>query len=189
MSYTCRADDATGRYWHELSASGGEITLADVNPASWKHITTAQKGLNFPTGVDTRASAHLILPPHWKEGSDVYAFFRYFLGDTGAGNMSTFMYQNWMNADDVYPGATTLDNDLFAASGTANQYTFRWFDNKSGNNHIIDGAGKTIGSLLELEFYREGTSGSDTYGDSLYLVSMGVMIECDSRGQSTLDGK
>jgi len=187
--YTQFGADGTLRFvgnatvWDDLLPSS--ITLGSGNTAP---SFTAYNGNLFAyefvgSGVQAKQlNMGFQLSHKYKEGSDIHPHLHLFIPDNVAGGYIKFYCEyTWTNIGDTGAVTTTTISNILTR--TANQGI--------DNNIIfslgtIVGTGKKISSMLMCRIYRDPTDGADTFGNSVWLKSADIHIECDMNGSSLI---
>jgi hypothetical protein len=119
------------------------------------------------------------LPHGYKEGSDIIPHVHWAPSTTNTGNVVWVMDYQWQNNGGTY-GTNVSITATEAANGTALKSQMTSFG-------AINGAGKSISSILLIKFYRYG--GSDSFTGSAYLLGFDVHYEINTVGSRTTTGK
>ncbi len=108
-----------------------------------------------------------------KEGSDVHLHLHWYPTDTNVGNVKWQARYVWFNRGTV-PGAPATASVTQAAGGVAWQEHTAVF--------TLDGTGKTMGSRLVFNIFRDATDAADTYAHLAAVTDVGVHYEKDTQG-------
>lgn len=129
-------------------------------------------GYLFPQN-DTSEVLYLIyqLPHRWQEGSVIYPHVHF--RQTGSATPTFKLAYSWHNVGEAIPSYTTLTMATMVAT-----YTSGSIQQIARSTSGIDGAGKTISSILTCKLYREDNA---VTGDVL-MYQVDLHILADSHG-------
>ena len=154
-----------------------------VNPVNAKinkseePSTYAYKGgyvVGFADAADEVLYFTAQLHHQYKEGTNLNFHLHLIYADGTTGNADwTFTY-SWANVHTNFPTESTI-NTTTAAPGEADYAAI-------GSIGELNGTGKNMSSLLICSLTRNGTAGTDTYANTVYVVSMDFHMEMDKPG-------
>jgi hypothetical protein len=126
------------------------------------------------TSVNTIQLAYQ-MPHAWMVGqSDVNFHVHWFPSSTNTGNVVWELKYRWTNINDVV-GAYTTVTTTEAAPGVIKQQ-------KIGASFTLDGTGKGISSILQMQLQRLGTDAADTFTGLAQVMSLDCHYKRDSYG-------
>jgi hypothetical protein len=105
------------------------------------------------------------LPHSYKEGSDMEFHLHLAYPTNGAGNSIWYFTYSWANTSSAFPAASNSGNITIASPASTDNHQLAEI------MATINGAGKTVSSVLLCSISRLGANGSDTYDDFIYLAS------------------
>lgn len=179
--------------WDDVRVAASHTTRG---PGSTKPDAVAYKTTLMLYGFDdtSEESLHFVvqLPHGWKEGSRIYPHVHWLPSVAGGTAPKTTvkwaLEYSWANHGLTFGSPATVsgytplndDNPL-----VADEHYMTPLKDGSGNEYI-DGAGKTISSMLICRIYRDATDATyDTYVGDALLLEIDFHIECDTLGSDT----
>lgn len=157
-----------GDTWTDLVATPAAIN--PVGPDSPATISGTLGVLEFTSGQNDSCFVWFQLPHAYFEGSNVEPHIHYQRDTSSTGSVKWRMKTIWYNVGSTMPdwsAYSTANDSIGIDDGRARQQLIdAWH---------VDGAGKTISSLLGLAIQRNsGTGGGDTYAGDAHIVSVDV---------------
>lgn len=140
-------------------------------------VDTGDFGLRFDDTLDEWVAGCFILPPDYKEGSDVYVGVYWSPRTTNTGGVYWRIMHEWTDKGSVEPGWSTL-NSVDAAPGTAWEVQELKFAAVSGTGHAIEGQ-------FNFRCFRVGSSASDTFTGDTEFRGVFLDYEVDTIGKRT----
>ncbi len=157
-----------------------QISMANVKtPASSAPTWTPYKGSEVPAFSKTATNVLYFsaqMPHSYDEGTNIEFHIHVAYPDNGAGNSVWYMTYSWANIDGAFPAASNSGNVIVASPATAD------YHDDPSIVASINGAGKTISSVLLCSISRLGGDGSDDYDNVIYLVSGDFHYQKDTIG-------
>lgn len=158
-----------------------------VNAPVFSTFTDALRAYEFVgTGAQFKEFFMAFQLPHsYKEGSNIVPHIHLYIPDDATGGVIKFQCDYvWTNIDTTGSVATT--NLTGTITRTASQGI--------NNNAIlsfgtITGTGKTISSILTCRIWRDPTDVADTFGSSVWSLSVDIHYEMDTLGSRTITTK
>lgn len=164
--------------WTDLS-----IAMAQARtPASLAPTWTPYKGSQVPAFSASQVNVLYFsaqLPHSYKEGTDLEFHIHIAYPDAVAGNSVWYFTYSWANVGDPFLAPSDSGQVIIASPGVADQHDLAELIT------VINGAGKTISSVLLCSIQRTGTHGDDNYGNVIYLVSGDFHFQMDTLGSRT----
>jgi hypothetical protein len=118
------------------------------------------------------------LPHGYKEGSDIEFHIHLVYPDGNSGNSTWQLTYSWANIDGTFGVATSV-NATIVSPATQNYHQMAEIED------AINGAGKTISSVLLCSISRLGGDGGDNYDNDIYAVSADFHVQTDTIGSRT----
>ena len=123
------------------------------------------------------------LPHSYKEGTDIFSHVHWSPSTTAAGTVRWGLEYTWQiygdGANVVFASPTIIYAEL-STNSTAHEHLLAEFP-------AIDGAGKTISSILICRLFRNSSHANDTYnGDSAFALEHDFHFEKNTDGSRTL---
>lgn len=115
-----------------------------------------------------------------KEGTDITLHVHWYPTDTTVGNVKWQVRYVWFNRGTV-PGAPATATVTQATGGVAWQEETAVF--------TLSGVGKTMGSRLVFNIFRDAADAADTYAHLAAVTDVGVHYEKDTQGSRTVNTK
>jgi hypothetical protein len=115
------------------------------------------------------------MPHAYKEGSNIRPHLHWHPTNTNTGNVLWRMEYKWTNVNDVDASTFTTLNSLDAADGTALKHQVAIFGE-------INGAGKTLSSMIIIKLSRIADDATDTYNADALLREFDIHFQIDSTG-------
>jgi len=163
----------TNTYFDDLQVSPYSAKLSANNAPTWFSYKGAQV-LGFEDAKTEQVFFTVQLRHQYKEGTDLHFHLHVVYADGNTGNVDwTFTY-SWANVHGVFPPEATI-NMQTPASGSADYNTIASIGDLSGT-------GKKMSSILICSLQRNGTAVTDTYANSVYVLSMDFHMEMDKPG-------
>lgn len=175
--------EGTATTWEDLQVSGSSITRAGANDPTVRIFVGNTVIYGFSASTMNEVFFSVQLTHKWKEGSTIEPHIHWspLTSPVSSQNVVWKFEYTWANATVAFPAVATLT--ATAATGTF------------GNKHLvntfgtIDGAGKTISSIMMCRLYRDAANAADTYTGEAGLLSFDIHIEQDTLGSDTEYGK
>lgn len=154
--------------------SGPDITVYNGgNLRSYEFVTSTLKELNMM----------FTLPNSYKEGSNITIRLHLYNNATNSSGAVLFKSRYvWSNINTSSVTETTISNTITIIVGSNNSNTVIDFP-------VITGTGKTIGSVVSCNIYRDPTDVIDTYIPSVWLKGIEIIYEIDALGSNTSSSK
>jgi len=119
--------------------------------------------LEFPAGKKTEIFFTAQLPHKYKEGTNIYPHLHWMYSDPQDATVQWGLEYMWVNPEAAVSGNTTIvTTGLITTIGGIGTH---WATDIAE----LNGAGKTISSILQCRLFRQGDSTGDTYTSSVYL--------------------
>jgi hypothetical protein len=139
------------------------------------------QALMFEASHHDEAQFELQMPHDWLLGSKIYPHVHWTPVNTTAGNVVWELEYIWANIGDAFGAPSNLASDATAAGGVAWAHKLTYLKDGSGNNYI-DGAGKTLSSMLLCRLHRNSNSGSDTLNQDVAFLEVDFHYQIDGFG-------
>ena len=167
--------------WDDLRTPVTAVKVSGVKPPTWTSYKSSEV-LGFSdqaiAGNEEQIFFSIQLPHSYLEGSDIYPHIHWVPEDNTGGNVRWELTYTWADINSAF-GAATTDNITAAAGTTTDKHLLSSFA-------IINGAGKTISSMLLCSLKRNSSNALDTYnGKSAYFIEIDFHYKMDSVGSST----
>jgi hypothetical protein len=160
-----------------------QVSMANAKtPASAAPTWTPYKGSEVPAFSKTATNVLYFsaqMPHSYQQGTNIEFHIHIAYPDTGAGNSVWYMTYSWANIDGAFPAASNSGNVIVASPATTD------YHDDPSIVASINGAGKTISSVLLCSISRLGGDGSDDYDNVIYLVSGDFHYQKDTIGSRT----
>lgn len=171
--------DATA--WDDLLFAAS-VTKPGATAPSYKAFgpSGSLQALMFEAGHHDEVHFEVQLPHRWKEGSKIYPHVHWTPTTADAGNVVWELEYSWANIDGTFGAPSNMASDATAAGGTA--WVHKLTVLKEAGNSYIDGAGKTMSSMLMCRLHRNSNAGSDTLNKDVAMLDIDFHIEIDSFG-------
>jgi hypothetical protein len=167
--------------YEDLVVSMTNVKAPAANPPLW----TIYKGSELPAFIKDATNILYFstqIPHSYKEGTNIEFHIHLAYPDSGAGNSVWYFTYSWADIGSNFPTASNSGNVVIASPATTDRHQ------TAEMVAAIDGTGKAISSVLVCSISRIGANGSDTYDNSIYLVSGDFHYLKDtlgSRGEET----
>ncbi len=163
----------------------GDTHDMTINGATWTDgLLNIQNGsfgivaLAFPPNVITEIFFSVQLPHAYKEGTNIHPHVHWAAPNTNSGNIVWKLEYMWININEQLNTNTSVVS-VTVANDTSNSFIHRMTDIPDGG---LDGTGKTISSVINGRFYRDGTDSNDTYSDTVYVAQLDIHYMRDANG-------
>lgn len=163
--------------WDDQQINISSVKLPGAGAPSW----TLYKGtyvLVFSDSADEIIYFTAELAHGYREATNIEFHIHLAYPDNNAGDTQWIFTYSWANVGAMFPAETGVSATI-ASPTTADYHQLAEIENS------INGAGKTISSVLLCSLKREGTSEKDTYGSAVYLVALDFHIQINSLGSRT----
>ncbi len=176
----------TGTVWEDLRTPVTQLRVPSVKAPTW----TAYRGSQVLAFSDQAVAGNeeevylaIQMAHEYKEGTDLYIHphFVYSANQTNTSVRWGLSY-TWADLDVKFPTETTIYATSLLTNDDADIHRFTSFAS-------INGAGKTISSILLLKFFRNSSHASDNYTDDVYLLDVDAHYLIDASGSSQQWGK
>lgn len=167
--------------WDDLRLAGSSARLGSTAPTlDLFGPSGSLRTLRFNAGQHDEIHFEIQMPHNWKQGSRIYPHVHWTPVSATAGNVVWQLDYTWANMNEAFGAPTTMVSDATAAGGTA------WMHKltrvlESGNDYI-DGAGKTLSSMLVCRLHRDAGAGSDTLNADVAFLEFDLHYEVDGFG-------
>jgi hypothetical protein len=161
--------------WDDMQISFSNAKAPASNAPNW----VAYKNSEVPAFSKTATNVLYFtaqLPHSYKEGSNMDFHIHITYPDAGVGNSTWYFTYSWANIDGTFPGASNSGNVIIPSHATAD------YNDMAEIMGTINGAGKTVSSILLCSISRLGGDGSDNYDNVIYLVSGDFHVQRDTIG-------
>jgi len=161
--------------YDDMTVSMANAKTPAANAPNW----VAYKGSEIPAFSKSATNVLYFtaqLPHTYKEGTNLEFHIHITYPDTGAGNSVWYFTYSWANIDGAFPGASNSGNIVVPTHSTAD------FHDMAQIVTTINGAGKTVSSILLCSISRIGGDGSDDYDNVVYLVAGDFHYQKDTWG-------
>lgn len=159
-------------FWNKLTAPATSLNLSAVAaPMTWD---TTNVGLLAAAASSQGCAAVFEMPSSWKEGTLIYPCIRWQPTTAAPGNVLWGFDYKWTNLGEADTGSWETLGVYAAAGGNLVQQVASF--------PPIDGAEKTISSLLTVRAYRVGGDSGDTYPGSALFKAISIFYESDTFG-------
>ena len=129
----------------------------------------------FEDNKDQAVAFNVQLPHKYKEGEDIEFHLHLVYPTATAGNTRWIFTYSWANIGDTHPAETTVTTIIASPNEIDNHQL-------AEIAATIDGTGKTVSSMLICSVTREGTDGTDTLGQDVYLTELDFHYPIDTIG-------
>ena len=138
--------------------------------------------LKFEDNQDQAVAFNAQLPHKYKEGEDIEFHLHLVYPTATVGNTRWVFTYSWANIGDTHPAETTVTTIIASPNEVDNHQL-------AEIAATISGVGKTVSSMLICSVTREGTDGTDTLGQDVYLTELDFHYPIDTIGSRTEDTK
>lgn len=118
------------------------------------------------------------VPHGYVEGSEVMFYIHYVFNANRVGQEVKWgLEYTWANQNALYLASSTVYRVSDSANNDANYHHWNGFT-------AINGAGKTIGSVLACRLFRNSSSADDTYDSDVQVLCIDLVCEVDALGST-----
>ncbi len=168
----------TGDVWEEISVPANEVGEGWPAPPA-ANIQSGYTYLfaDYALAVDeVFVHFNVVMPHSWKEGTNVIPNVRFVYNSDQVGTSVRWRVSySWANIGSNFP----VSSNMWAVSTPANNDSLK---HQKTDFAEINGAGKTIGSMLLCYLSRNSSDVLDTYTDTALFVSVGLLYRVDAPG-------
>lgn len=169
-------DDKFSKY-DDLQIAMANAKTPAANAPTWRSYVQTEVPAFSPTQVNVLYFTAQ-LPHSYKEGSNIEFHIHLVYPDNLTGYSIWYFSYSWANIDGTFAAASSVTANITSPAVT-NKHQM------AGITTSINGAGKTISSVLLCSIQRLGNASEDSYASEIYLISADFHYLKDSTGSTT----
>lgn len=159
-------------FWDDLRVPAVQVNLS--GPAAAPAYNAAEITLDFSATQINTVQFDFQLPHTYKEGTDVIFHAHFKPSTANAGDIVWEHKVRWSNVGDVV-GAFATTSQTEAAAGVEDEHDI-------GASKTLDGAGKRISSVIQLQLQRLGNDVADSFTGLVQALSFDLHFQINTPG-------